>query len=170
MKYFNKLNLLIAMVLLFALPACTPPGVKPDQEAGKPDMFKLEHDADVAYQKGDLVTSEKDYLELVKKIPEESLHWFRLGNIYARTQRPDAAIVAYREAVLRNPQNSKAWYNMGIIQLREAANTFNQMQVHTESKDPLYTEGKRLMDAILGIIKKKNDDEAAQPGEEESGQ
>jgi len=170
MKYCNKFNLMVAMVLLSALSACTPPGVKPDQEAANSDMFKLEHDADAAYQKGDLVTSETDYLELVKKIPEESLHWFRLGNIYARTHRPDAAIVAYREAVLRNPQNSKAWYNMGIIQLREAANTFNQMQVHTESKDPLYSEGKRLMDEILGIMKNKNNEAVAQPGENEGGQ
>ena len=170
MKYCNKINLIIAMMLLSALPACTAPGVKPDQEAAKPDMFKLEHDADVAYQKGDFATSEKDYLELVKKIPEEPLHWFRLGNIYARTHRPDAAIVAYREAVLRNPQYSKAWYNMGIIQLREAANTFNQMQVHTESKDPLYAEGKRLMDDILGIIQNKNSDATQQPDEGEGGQ
>lgn len=170
MKYSNKINLMVAMVLLLALPACAPPGVKPDREAAKPDMFKLEQDADVAYQKGDLATSEKDYLELVKKIPEEPLHWFRLGNIYARTDRPDAAIVAYREAVLRNPQYSKAWYNMGIIQLRQAANTFNQMQVHTESKDPLYAEGKRLMDDILGIITNKNGESDSRDGEDKGGQ
>ena len=141
---------------LLALTACNAPGIKPDQEPRKTDLFQLEHDADVSYQKGDLAASEKDYLELVKKAPEEALHWFRLGNIYARTHRPEAAIIAYREAVLRKPDYSKAWYNMGIIQLREAANTFNQMQVHTESKDPLYPEGKKLLDEVLKIIERKN--------------
>lgn len=153
----NRLKLLLFLLAL-VLQGCNAPGVKPDEDASKTDLFQLEHDADVAYQKGDLTTSEKDYLELAKKAPGEALHWFRLGNIYARTHRPDAAIVAYREAVLRNPQYSKAWYNMGIMHLREAANTFNQMQVHTESTDPLYAEGKKLLNEIFKIIERKNKD------------
>jgi tetratricopeptide (TPR) repeat protein len=156
MKLCKTTQFILTLLLLFTLPACVAPGVKPDQEKTKTDLFKLEHEADVAYQKGDLPNSEKDYLELVKKAPEEALHWFRLGNIYARTHRPQAAIIAYREAVVRKPQYSKAWYNMGIIQLREAANTFNQMQVHTDSRDPLYDEGKKLLDEIFKIIQRKD--------------
>ena len=170
MKPGNKPRFALAILVAFVLPACSAPGLKSGQENANTDLFELERQADAAYQQGDLAASEQDYVELVKKIPEESLHWFRLGNIYARTQRPDAAIIAYREAVLRKPDSSKAWYNMGIIQLREAANTFNEMQVHTESQDPLHNEGKRIMEEILNIIKNKNSAADSRPGEDKSGQ
>lgn len=154
MRHFNNPQLTVILILAGLVSACASiPGTKSGGEEGNTDMFELERKADAAYQKGDMAASEKDYLELVKKMPEEALHWFRLGNIYARTQRPDAAIVAYREAVLRKPDYSKAWYNMGIIQLKEAANTFNEMQVHTHSDDTLHLEGKRLLEEILKIIK-----------------
>ena len=154
MRLFNNPRLTFILILASLVSACASiPGTKTGEEDGKTDMFELERQADAAYQKGDMAASEKDYLVLVKRMPEEALHWFLLGNIYARTQRPDAAIVAYREAVLRKPDYSKAWYNMGIIQLKEAANTFNEMQVHTPSEDALNIEGKRLLEEILKIIK-----------------
>lgn len=154
MRLFDNPQLIFILILASLVSACASiPGTKPGEEEGETDMFELERQADAAYQKGDMTASEKDYLVLVKRMPEEALHWFRLGNIYARTQRPDAAIVAYREAVLRKPDYSKAWYNMGIIQLKEAANTFNEMQVHTHSDDALSIEGKKLLEEILEIIK-----------------
>lgn len=170
MKPGNNSEILLAMILVLMLAACSAPGIRNNQEDTRTDMFELERQADAAYQKGDLATSEKDYLELVQQIPEEALHWFRLGNIYARTQRPDAAIIAYREAVLRKPPYSKAWYNMGIIQLKQAINTFNEMQVHTDSEDPLHDEGKRLMEEILEIIKNKNDAADSRTGDDKGGQ
>ena len=143
-----------AVLLGCCLTGCSLPGVKPAAEPDI-DLFELERRADAAYQEGDMGASEQHYMLLVRKMPEEALHWFRLGNIYARTSRPDAAISAYREAVLRKPDYSKAWYNMGIVQLKQAANSFNEMQVHTLSDDPLNVQGKKVLDGILEIIKQE---------------
>lgn len=155
MKHGSVLRFTHAMVLVLVLPACTPSLTKPDQKPGKPDTRKLELQADAAYRNGELDVSEKDYLTLIKNSPEKALPWYRLGNIYARTQRPEAAIGAYRQALLRNPRYAEAWYNMGLTQLREAARTFNEMQAHTESGAPLSDEGKRLLRGILEIIKQE---------------
>ena len=147
----NPVFIILAVLLLSA---CAVSGVNKADDP-EVDLFELERTADASYQEGDMAASEQHYLVLVRKLPEEALHWFRLGNIYARTQRPDAAVTAYREAVLRNPQYSKAWYNMGIVQLRQAANSFNEMQVHTPSDDPLHEQGKEVLEGILEIIKQE---------------
>ena len=154
MGQFSKQKSVITLLLAFHISACSVSGLKHEQEQDV-DLFELERQADSVYQAGDLAASEQHYLQLVRKLPEEALHWFRLGNIYARTQRPDAAITAYREAVLRKPDYSKAWYNMGIIQLKQAANSFNEMQVHTPSDDPLNIQGKKVLEGILDIIKQE---------------
>ena len=44
---------------------------------------------------------------------------------------------------------------MGIVQLKQAANSFNEMQVHTLSDDPLNVQGKKVLDGILEIIKQE---------------
>lgn len=152
MKTEKRLFVLLAMIV--PLIACTTLlSSKQAEEEPEIDLFELERTADIAYQENNLVESEQQYLELAKRLPEQSIHWFRLGNIYARSQRPDAAIVAYREAVLRDPKYTKAWYNMGIIQLRQAANSLNEMQIYADREDPLFDKGKGLLDDILKIIK-----------------
>ena len=142
------------MVILTALlSACAAvPGTRTAKEGGETITIDLQHRADAAYQRGDMAASEQDYLTLVKRMPGEALYWYRLGNIYARTERLDAAIVAYRQAVQRNPEYTDAWYNMGIIQLKQAASTFNELQARSPSDNALNKEGKRILEEILNIV------------------
>ena len=128
--------------------------VKEDVPAA--DLFEVKRLADEAYQRGDMVESEKEYAILVKALPEEAEHWFRLANVYYRTQRPDAAISAYREAVIRDPKYAKAWYNMGVVQLREAINSLGEMQTYSDPEDPMSRKGKYLLDGIIDLLDKDN--------------
>ena len=149
-----KLRTFIIITLLFDITACNLSGIKGEnEEAPETDLLELQKQADTAYLNDDLVASEKGYEILVKELPAIALHWFRLANIYVRTNRPDAAINLYREAVLRNPKYSKAWYNLGIVQLKQTAYSLNEMLLYTDINDPLYNKAKDMLDGIQTIIK-----------------
>ena len=116
------------------------------------DMFEIERLANAAYEAGNYEESEKYYTVLVKQVPQESQNWFRLGNAYARTKKMDSAVLAYREALVRDPEFNKAWYNLGLVQLRQSLNSFVEMQLYADKTDPLYTKSKELIDGILGLL------------------
>lgn len=152
----HKINMraLITIALLLNITACNMAGVKEENEdVQKADFFELQKEAEAAYLNDDLAGSEKGYQILVKEMPAVAEHWFRLANIYVRTNRPAAAISLYREAVLRDPKYSKAWYNLSIIQLKQTAYSLNEMLMHTDINDPLYDKAKQMLDGIQSIIK-----------------
>lgn len=121
------------------------------------DLFETERSASAAYEKSDWQESEKHYKVLVEKNPDQAQYWLRLGNIYARTNRPDMAVVAYREALVRDTKLTNAWFNMGIIQLKQSAYSFNEMQLHVDPDDPVAAESKKLLEGILGLIQGDTD-------------
>ncbi len=144
---------IIVLLLLANLSGCNLTGLKEPEEAPKIDFLALKEEADFAYLNNDMVTSEKNYSILVKEMPVEALFWFRLANVYVRTNRPDAAISLYREAVLRDPKFSKAWYNLGIVQLKQTAFSLNEMLIYTDRNDPLYSKAATMLEEIKDIIK-----------------
>ena len=150
-KMFLKPIIIIG--LLINLSACNQIGIKESNENSETDLLQLRQEADIAYQNDDLETSEKHYELLVKEMPEEAMHWFRLGNIYVRTNRPYTAINLYREAVIRDPKFAKAWYNLGLVQLKQTAFSLNEMLLYTEKTDPLYSKAATMLEEIKAIIK-----------------
>ena len=147
-------KLLLLLLMVCQLGACNQLGVKPkaNEEASEQDMFEIQRRADQAYEDNDLVSAEKDYETLIKVSPEIASHWFRLGNIYVRTNRPVAAINLYREAVLRDPTFSKAWFNLSIVQLKQTAYSLNEMLIYVDKNDPMYTRARELLDGIKQIV------------------
>jgi tetratricopeptide (TPR) repeat protein len=141
------------LLLLTNLSGCNTAGIKETEDAPKIDLLALREEADTAYLNDDLETSERHYETLVREIPEEALHWYRLANVYVRTNRPYAAINLYREAVIRDPEFSKAWYNMGIVQLKQTAFSLNEMLIYTDRYDPLYSKAAKMLEEIKAIIK-----------------
>lgn len=149
----NKIRLKACVFsLVFMLTACNQTIVKENEEQQPQDMFEVETLANKAYENDDWVESEKYYIILVKEIPENALHWFRLGNIYARTNRPDAAVSAYRESLIRDPKYAKAWYNLGVLHLKQAANSFSEFEQYVDENDPLYGKGQKIFVETLKII------------------
>ena len=142
----------IIPILLLLLTGCTALQPMTQQQQPAQDLFETERLASTAYEKSDWLESEKHYKLLVEKAPDQAQYWLRLGNIYARTNRPDMAVVAYREALVRDPKLTNAWFNMGIIQLKQAAYSFNEMQLHIEPDDPVSAESKKLLEGILALI------------------
>lgn len=124
------------LVLLLALAGCAEQlaAMRGDNDTEEEvvDTFQLMRVAEEAYQEEDWASAQKYYEALVRLVPTESQFWFKLGNVYVRRDVPDLAVGAFKEAVVRDPQLTKAWFNMGVVQLRQTANTFLQMKVHSE--------------------------------------
>jgi tetratricopeptide (TPR) repeat protein len=87
--------------------------------------------------------------------------WFKLGNSYAREKKPQQAIEAYQNALLREPDMTKAWYNMGIIQMQIALKTFIDMGKYSQSVDAVSSRGKNMREGLMLLLQgdpeEKND-------------
>lgn len=93
--------------------------------------------ADAHYQAGQLVQAEHLYREVVKKAPRISLAWYRLGNIYVRTNQLDAAIVAYENAILYNPYEELYWVNLSLTREMQSQRVAYQGLVYLPESDAL---------------------------------
>lgn len=146
-----KLKLSACSIVFFILSGCNIQNLqesKPDLES----IVQTEQQASTAYQNEDWKTAEKAYLEITRKAPSQAEPWFRLGNIYARTNRLDEAVTAYRNALLRNSDYSKAWHNLGIVHLRQATTTFKDMLQHTSKDDPLNQRAIYIVNAVSDLM------------------
>ena len=130
------------------------------QSAGTPtiDLVQMDKDASSAYAAQDWPTSERLYVELTKQNPSATEPWFRLGNIYARTDRVELAVRAYRETVIRDAKHARAWHNMGIVQLRQSAASFGELGKYGAPDDPLVQRGADLGHQIEQLLSPAKDD------------
>lgn len=139
----------VALALL-TLTACGQTTTKPDAPAvNLGETYGL---AAAAYEEQDWVASEKHYLTLTQGAPEEVEPWFKLGNIYARTGRLDAAVKCYREALVRDSRNAKAWHNMGVTQLRNSGESFRELEMLVDEADPLHEKSVRIQRTIDELV------------------
>ncbi len=160
-KYDTAMKFLLIPCLILSLAGCNPPWLKPDSGADtRPssapgpghDLPALAKRAEAAYLADDLKGSEKDYKMLIKSRSGEALYHYRLANIYARTQRPEQAIVLYRQALGKDPAFPAAWYNLSIVQLKQAAYSLSEMLDNTGESDPLHKKVKAMLRGIEALI------------------
>lgn len=142
---------LLTWLLAGLLAGCAGAGGGP----AEPDAAQIAAARDAgerAYAAHEWATAEPHYRTLVAAIPQDAELWFRLGNIYARVDKPDAAVAAYREALVRDGDLAKAWFNMGVVQLRQAANSFLKLGAHVDPDDPVTQQGTEAYEAIMAIL------------------
>jgi Flp pilus assembly protein TadD len=134
-----KIGRLILLLPALALPAACGDG----NRVKKNELMQLQAEAARAYAAEDWRAAERYLKLLTERVPGEGEIWFRLGNVYARTHRPDEAVAAYKEALLRQNVKSKSWHNMGIVHLRQA---------DISPEDPLFQRAAALNEAVLNIL------------------
>lgn len=105
-----------------------------------------------AYEAENYATAAEQFEQLVDVVPKEADLWFRLGNSYARTQRPEKAVKAYENALLRAPSMSKAWYNMGIIHLQQALKAFVDLELYGDASDPIVRRGENMREGVFRLL------------------
>jgi Flp pilus assembly protein TadD len=115
-----------------------------------PDVITINREAQLAYEGGENAKAEALYKSLVRKMPNDAETWFRLGNLYARANRPDEAANAYQRALIADNANPRAWHNLGVIRLRQAWASMMQAQEYLKPDAPLY----QAVDQVLKQLEK----------------
>lgn len=146
----------LSLVLALALAGCNTPNIRGS------DPGALRSHADIAYQNENWQSAEQDYLYLTRHQGSGAEDWFRLGNIYARTSRPVEAVAAYHEALKYDQGNSDVWNNLGMVQLRQATQTFIDMVNHTDVNDPLNLRARYAVTAITELLETRFNAPAAE--------
>ncbi len=119
------------IIVLAALAGCATTG-KPHLK----DALAQQKHAEQAYDAGNLAQARDDYLSLTRALPLNADYWYRLGNVYVRLDRPDEAADAYAHTLQREPKHAKAWHNLGIVRLRQAAAAFTEGARSAAGIDP----------------------------------
>lgn len=115
------------------------------------NVLTTQQQAEAAYHSGDMEHAAALYLQLTKMIPQEADYWYMLGNTYVRTQQPDQAVQAYQQAIVRNPNHTRAWHNLGIVRMRQAMAAFVSSASTAKAGDPMHEVSTHLV-AELGRI------------------
>lgn len=116
------------------------------------DLVATRSGAYQAYEDGRYAEAAEKFEALVAEIPKDAELWFRLGNAYARAMEPHNAVKAYENALLRDPQMAKAWYNKGLIHMQAALKTFVEMDAYIAADDPVGRRGRHLRARLWEIL------------------
>lgn len=109
--------------LAVSLGGCAVPSLLPQT-----DVYNLPREAQLAYEGGDDQQTEKLMQSLLRAAPNDAETWFRLGNLYARSNRYADAEDAFQHALLLKPSDARAWHNVGIVHIRQATQAMLQAQ------------------------------------------
>lgn len=141
------------LLLVVLLAGCSFNATKEQNRSTSLDQLSsLRQKAEILYANKQYSKALGAYLELEKTIDNDAEIQFRLGNVYSKLHQPDQAIESYRKALLLNPRMSKAWHNMGVIQLRQSANTWVQMVSEISPDDPLLPKAVHFSREILEVL------------------
>ncbi|WP_335920306.1 tetratricopeptide repeat protein [Shewanella algae] len=131
------------------------------QHQGNQAIMEIQARAEHAYKLAMMDQAESLYLEVLRSVPNYAPGWFRLGNIYTRTGRQDAAIAAYQRCIELEPDNQKAWYNMSLVRLKQSAQVLEIAQQHGDTSSVVHRQMKALLQAIYELQREPSPEQAA---------
>jgi len=114
------------------------------------DIYDLREKAQAAYVGEQDDKAERLLLGLAREAPNEPETWFTLGNLYARTNRPEQAVAAYQKALMLNSTDAKVWHNLGVVRVRQAWASF--IQSYALVKDDAALRAK--LDGLIAAMEK----------------
>ncbi|QBF82520.1 tetratricopeptide repeat protein [Shewanella maritima] len=138
---------LIVALALVGLTACSS---APSQEEhqGNQQILVIQQQAEHAYKTAMLDQAESLYIEVLKSVPNYAPAWFRLGNIYTRTGRHDAAINAYLKCLELEPKNTKALYNISLVRIKQSTQVLQQAQRQADPNSVVTKQVNALLNAL----------------------
>jgi tetratricopeptide (TPR) repeat protein len=154
----------MALVLLCAAGAGC--GGMETRSAGE-DLVKMQQDAQAAFDSGENARAEALYKGLLRATPNDAETWFRLGNLYARTDNPDQAVNAYLTSLSLNGSDARAWHNLGIVRMRQGWAAFLRANTLTVPPQPIHamsTEIIRTLEKMPYLSEERPAKPAAAPG------
>ncbi|MGE0858880.1 MAG: tetratricopeptide repeat protein [Gammaproteobacteria bacterium] len=116
------------------------------------DTMRLAGEAEARYAAGDWGAAAQAYQRLVTAEPANTDAWFRLANARARVGDPDGAVSAYRAVLARDAAYAKAGFNLGMVQLRDAVETFRRLEAEANTDAELSAQAGRLRAALEALL------------------
>ncbi|WP_341503847.1 tetratricopeptide repeat protein [Gallaecimonas sp. GXIMD4217] len=139
-----------AVLLALGLSACAgTPRIPLDEE--KTPVLQIQARAERAYKMARLDDAEALYMQVVQAVPDYAPGWFRLGNIYTRTGRNDAAIQAYQRCIKLEPDNQKAWFNLGLVRIKQSTEVLETATRMGNEDTPTARHIEALLDALYEL-------------------
>jgi tetratricopeptide (TPR) repeat protein len=139
--------LLITALVCMGLTGCASKPVEKQAE-GNQQIMQLQANAERAYKMAMLDQAESLYFEVLASVPNYAPAWFRLGNIYTRTGRHDAAIAAYSKSLEFQPGNQKAFYNISLVRIKQSTETLTAATKQGDVNSPIGKQIQALLDAL----------------------
>jgi tetratricopeptide (TPR) repeat protein len=133
------------------------------QLAEKPAEPLNRSDIDAAYDADDYETAVLGYEQWVKEHRDDQEVWFRLGNLYTQILRPMDALLAFRKAQILKPEDPRPWNNMGMLYLRLAIESYDNLRRNVPAQDPLVPYAERVMSGILDLVSIRMQDKPIAP-------
>lgn len=134
------------------------------QLADKPSApAQSRSEIDAAYDANDYETAVLGYEKWVKEHKDDQEAWFRLGNLYTQILKPMDALLAFRKAQILKPEDARAWNNMGMLYLRLAIESYDNLRRNVPAKDPLVPYAERVMSGILDLVSIRMQDKPLTP-------
>lgn len=107
--------------------------------------------ADAAFREARLLDAEVLYRELSYTNPTLPEIWLRLGSIYVRQGQLEAAGRAYRDGMRIHAEDGRLWFNLALVQLRQATETLEVSSEILPEDSPYRESIGRLHRALLDV-------------------
>lgn len=147
------MNKILALLLLLTISGCSNLADKSSYNEQQLDsLLSLQQAADAAYRAQDWPLAIQQYQALLEQYPGHSNSWYRMGNSYSELGKLEQAMAAYEQSIHHDLKNTRAWHNLGILQLRTATRTFLDMQNHASESDEHARRGQTIVDSIGQIL------------------
>ena len=139
------------LLVVLALAGCGSADRVPEAEAPT-DTTGLASEAEARYAAGDWGAAAQAYQRLVTAEPSNADAWFRLANARARVGDPDGAVSAYRAVLARDAAYTKAGFNLGMVQLRDAVETFRRLEAQADTDPELRAQATKLRATLEALL------------------
>jgi len=142
-------------MLLFFVVACQTTPNSNDPVIQHKSSFTLSErisKANKAYKDGSLVEAEKIYLGILSSHRNIGEVWFKMGNIYYRSGRYNAAVSAYETVLKLERKHEKAWYNLALSRVGQSIEVIDASLANIDKDSPLYQRSVDLKQRLLNRI------------------
>lgn len=152
----------VGAVLVLALAGCASSGAPRGE--GLDSLLAIDQLAEEAYAAGRHAETVELYTMLAEAMPSESRYWYRLANGLYRTGQLDMSGIAYVQALALDPDNERAWHNLGVVRMHQAQESFRQAVAGSRAGEPVSVESLRLARQLSLAIEEVADGDGREPG------
>lgn len=118
------MKLLFCIISVLTLASCSSAPEQREEQS----FYQLVALATMAYNEARLDSAETLYLKALQRNPDYAEANFKLGNIYSRQGRLDAAVIKYQQALAVDSADGRAWHNLALVRVKQAIATLEMSE------------------------------------------